>query len=163
MRRTLLLALVPFLSGCGLVEVHGPPSGWQTIQDVDALETMVLTRPCTTGKGVLFLDGAAAALFVLLAGIAVEDVWPPSGQSDEIGLGMGAVSLGVGGLYAFSALKGNGRVNDCRALNARLFEPRRGSLSSVVSYEWLDELSPLPDLGVTAFDPVFGVPVHQDH
>ena len=79
------------------------------------------------------------------------------------GLIMGAASLGIGGLYAFSALKGNGRVNDCRALNARLFKPRRGSLSSVVSYEWLDELSPLPDLGVTAFDPVFGVPVHQDH
>ena len=92
-RKLLALALVPFLSGCGLVKVHGPPSGWQTIQDVDALETMVLTRPCTTGKGVLFLDGAAAALFGLLAGIAVEDSYPPSDTSDEVGLGMGAVSL----------------------------------------------------------------------
>jgi len=54
---------------------------------------MVLTRPCTTGKGVLFLDGAAAALFGLLAGIAVEDSYPPSDTSDEVGLGMGAVSL----------------------------------------------------------------------
>jgi len=162
-RKLLALALVPFLSGCGLVAVHGPPSGWQTIQDVDALETMALTRPCTTGKGVLFLDGAAAALFGLLAGIAIEDSYPPSGQSDEIGLGMGAVSLGIGGLYAFSALKGDGRVNECRALNARLFEPRRGSLSSVVSYEWLDEIFPLRDLGVTGFDPVLGVPIHQDH
>ncbi|SVA86581.1 uncharacterized protein METZ01_LOCUS139435 [marine metagenome] len=164
MKKKLLgLALVPFLSGCGLVFVHGPPSGWQAIQDVDALETMALTQPCTTSKGVLFLDWGAAALFGLLAGIAVEDSYPPSGQSDEIGLGMGAVSLGIGGLYAFSALKGNGRVNDCRALNARLFEPRRGSLSSVVSYEWLDELSPPPGLGITAFDPVFGLPIKQGH
>mgnify|MGYP004133131843 FL=1 len=163
MKKTLLLALAPFLSGCGLTSVQGPLSGWQTIQDLDVLETMALTRPCTTGKGVLFLDGAVAALFGLLAGIAVEDSYPPSDQSDEIGLGMGAVSLGIGGLYAFSALKGNGRVNDCRALNARLFEPRRGSLSSVVSYEWLDELFPLRDLGVTGFDPVLGVPIHQDH
>jgi len=166
MKKNLLaLALVPFLSGCGLRIVHGPPSGWQAIQDVDALETMALTRPCTTSKGVLFLDWGAAAVFGLLAGIALEDSDWGRGSStlDRVGTGMGAVSLGVGGLYALSALKGNGRVNDCRALNARLFEPRRGSLSSVVSYEWLDELSPLPDLGVTAFDPVFGVPVHQDH
>jgi len=163
MKRSLLFSLVPFLSACGLGIVHGPPSGWQAIQDVDALETMALTQPCTTSKGVLFLDWGAAALFGLLAGIAVEDSYPPSGQSDEIGLGMGAVSLGIGGLYAFSALKGNGRVNDCRALNARLFEPRRGSLSSVVSYEWLDELSPPPGLGITAFDPVFGLPIKQGH
>jgi hypothetical protein len=26
------------------------------------------------------------------------------------------------------------------------------------SHEWLDELSPPPDLGVAAFDPVFGLP-----
>ena len=164
MKKKLLgLALVPFLSGCGLVSVHGPPSGWQAIQDVDALETMALTQPCTTSKGVLFLDWGAAALFGLLAGIAVDISYPPSEQLDEVGLGMGAASLVVGGLYAFSALKGNGRVNDCRALNARLFEPRRGSLSSVVSYEWLDELSPPPGLGITAFDPVFGVPIKQGH
>jgi len=163
MKRSLLFSLVPFLSACGLGIVHGPPSGWQAIQDVDALETMALTQPCTTSKGVLFLDWGAAALFGLLAGIAVDTSYPPSGKSDEVGLGMGAASLVVGGLYAFSALKGNGRVNDCRALNARLFEPRRGSLSSVVSYEWLDELFPLPDLGVTGFDPVFRVPMHQDH
>ncbi len=163
MKKALLFALAPFLSGCGLVFVHGPPSGWQAIQDVDALETMALTQPCTTSKGVLFLDWGAAALFGLLAGIAIEDSYPPSGTSDEAGLIMGAASLGIGGLYAFSALKGNGRVNDCRALNARLFEPGRGSLSGVVSYEWLDELSPPPDLGVTGFDPVFRVPMHQDH
>ena len=163
MKKALLLALVPFLSGCGLTFVQGPPSGWQTIQDLDVLETMALTRPCTTGKGVLFLDGAVAALFGLLAGIAVEDSYPPSGQSDEIGLGMGAVSLGIGGLYAFSALKGNGRVNDCRALNARLFEPGLGCVSSVSSYDWLDELSPPPGLAITAFDPVFGLPLKQGH
>ncbi|SVC43326.1 uncharacterized protein METZ01_LOCUS296180, partial [marine metagenome] len=43
MKRSLLFSLVPFLSACGLGIVHGPPSGWQAIQDVDALETMALT------------------------------------------------------------------------------------------------------------------------
>ncbi len=165
MKKTLLFALVPFLSGCGLVFVHGPPSGWQAIQDVDALETMALTQPCTTGKSVLFLDGAAAAFLGILGGFLLEDGdwWRGSSTLDDVGASVGAVSLGIGGLYAFSALKGNGRVNECMALHARLFEPRRGSLSSVVSYEWLDELFPLRALGVTGFDPVLGVPMHQDH
>ena len=158
-KKLLALALVPFLSGCGLVDVQGPPSGWQAIQDVDALETMALTQPCTTSKGVLFLDWGAAALFGLLAGIAVEDSYPPSGTSDEVGLGMGAVSLGIGGLYAFSALKGNGRVNDCRAFNAQVMELGQGGASSLTTHEWLDEIFPLRDLGVTGFDPVF----NQDH
>ena len=163
-KKLLALALVPFLSGCGLVDVQGPPSGWQAIQDVDALETMALTQPCTTSKGVLFLDGAAAAFFGILGVAALEDSdWGRTEGLEAVGAAMGAVSLGIGGLYAFSALKGNGWVNECRALNARLFEARRGSLSSVVSYEWLDELFPLPDLGVTGFDPVFRVPMHQDH
>ena len=78
MKKTLLFALVPFLSGCGLVFVHGPPSGWQAIQDVDALETTALTQPCTTSKSVLFIDGVAAALFGILGGIEIEDNYPPS-------------------------------------------------------------------------------------
>jgi len=163
MKKTLLFALVPFLSGCGLVFVHGPPSGWQAIQDVDALETMALTQPCTTGKSVLFLDGAAAAFLGILGGFVIEDNYQTTSTFGKVDLVLGAASLGIGGLYAFSALRANGRVNDCRALNARLFEPGRGSLSGVVSYEWLDELSPPPDLGVTGFDPVFRVPMHQDH
>ena len=162
-KKLLALALVPFLSGCGLVFVHGPPSGWQAIQDVDALETMALTQPCTTSKGVLFLDGAAVAFLGILGGFVLEDSYPPNGNSEEVMVAMGAALIGAGGVYAFSALRANGRVNDCRALNARLFEPGRGSLSSVVSYEWLDELSPPPGLGITAFDPVFRVPMHQDH
>jgi hypothetical protein len=153
-KKLLALALVPFLSGCGLGIVHGPPSGWQAIQDVDALETMALTQPCTTSKGVLFLDWGAAALFVLLAGIAVEDVWPSSSQSDEIGLGMGAASLGIGGLYAFSALKGNGRVNDCRAFNARLMGLGGGDAVGQASYESLGELFPIPDFRANALFPV---------
>jgi hypothetical protein len=134
MKKTLLFALVPFLSGCGLVFVHGPPSGWQAIQDVDALETMALTQPCTTGKSVLFLDGAAAAFLGILGGFVIEDNYQTTSTFGKVDLVLGAASLGIGGLYAFSALRANGRVNDCRALNARLSEPRRGSLSSVVSF-----------------------------
>ena len=51
--------------------------------------------------------------------------------------------------------------NDCRAFNARLLQERRGDEQA--SHEWLDELFPLPDLGVTGLDPVFGVPINQDH
>ena len=61
------------------------------------------------------------------------------------------------------AIVGLTKVNDCRAFNARVLELRRGGASSVASYEWLDELFPLPDLGVTGLDPVFGVPINQDH
>ena len=57
MKKTLLLALIPLLSGCGLLFVNGPPSGWQEIQDPDQLETMRITQPCTTSKGILLLDG----------------------------------------------------------------------------------------------------------
>ena len=163
------LLLVPLLSGCGQLFVEGPYPGWQQILDRELsdaeIDGLVRTSTCTTSKGVLFLDGMAAAFFGILGVAALEDSdWgQSSSKSEQVGAGMGAVSLGIGGLYAFSALKGNGRVNDCRALNARLFEPRRGSLSSVVSYEWLGELFPLPDLGVTGFDPVFGLPIKQGH
>ena len=134
MKRSLLFSLVPFLSACGLGIVHGPPSGWQAIQDVDALETMALTQPCTTSKGLLFLDGAAVAFLGILGGFVLEDSYPPNGNSEEVMVAMGAALIGAGGVYAFSALRANGRVNDCRALNARLSEPRRASSSSVVSF-----------------------------
>ena len=63
-------------------------------------------------------------------------------------------------MMVFSVIKGSQKVNDCWAFNARVLELRRGGASSVASYEWLDELFPLPDLGVTGLDPVFGVPIN---
>ena len=155
MKKTLLLALIPFLSGCGFAFVKGPPSGWQEIQDVDALGTRVLIQPCTSSRTLVWVDaiagvGGVASMFEYEVG--------GSGSVDEsvgkLGYGLMGLAGGVG------AIVGLTKVNDCRAFNARVLELRRGGASSVASYEWLDELFPLPDLGVTGLDPVFGVPIN---
>ena len=152
MKKTLLLALVPFLSGCGFAFVQGPPSGWQEIQDVDALETRALIQPCTSSRTLVWVDaiagvGGVASMFEYEMG---------SGSVDEslgkLGYGLMGLAGGVG------AIVGLTKVNDCRAFNARLLQERRGDEQA--SHEWLDDLFPLPDLGVTGLDPVFGVPIN---
>ena len=154
MKKTLLLALVPFLSGCGFAFVKGPPSGWQEIQDVDALGTRVLIQPCTSSRTLVWVDAIAGVGGV--ASMFEYEVWGGSGEDYIIKLGYGLMGL-AGGVGAIVGLT---KVNDCRAFNARVLELRRGGASSVASYEWLDELFPLPDLGVTGLDPVFGVPIN---
>ena len=157
-KKTLLaLALVPLLSGCGLVFVHGPPSGWQAIQDVDVLTTMSLLQPCTSSRMLVGVDVLPIPVGV---GIYLD---PAAGdvRSDDILRIIGTGSLILGG--GIGAIVGLNKVNDCRAFNARLMELGQGGASSLTSHEWLDELSPPPDLGVTAFDPVFGLPIKQGH
>ena len=156
MKKTLLLALVPFLSGCGFAFVKGPPSGWQEIQDVDALGTRALIQPCTSSRTLVWVDaiagvGGVASMFEAEGSASVDEI------VEKLGFGLMGLAGGVG------AIVGLTKVNDCRAFNARVLELRRGGASSVASYEWLDELFPLPDLGVTGLDPVFGVPINQDH
>jgi len=135
LRKTLaILLMVPFLSGCGLLFVKGPPSGWQQIQDIDDLETLAITQPCTTtAKGILFLDGGAAAYGVLevVVGSAVSE-----SESAAIGAALAVP-------YLYSAIKGNQKVNESRAFNARLMlERRRGGASSLASHEWLNQQHP---------------------
>ena len=150
----LALALVPLLSGCGLVFVHGPPSGWQAIQDVDVLTTMSLLQPCTSSRMLVGVDVLPIPVGV---GIYLD---PAAGdvRSDDILRIIGTGSLILGG--GIGAIVGLTKVNDCRAFNARLVQERRGDEQA--SYEWLDDLFPLPDLGVTGLDPVFGVPINQN-
>ena len=153
MKKTLLLALVPFLSGCGFAFVQGPPSGWQEIQDVDALGTRALIQPCTSSRTLVWVDaiagvGGVASMFEN-DGHTVDEI------VEKLGFGLMGLAGGVG------AIVGLTKVNDCRAFNARLLQERRGDEQA--SHEWLDELFPLPDLGVTGLDPVFGVPINQDH
>ena len=157
-KKLLALALVPFLSGCGLVFVHGPPSGWQAIQDVDVLTTMSLLQPCTSSRTLVGVD-----VLPIAVGVAVN--LDPGGRTgvkpDDIIRIIGTGSLILGG--GIGAIVGLNKVNDCRAFNARLMELGQGGASSLTSHEWLDELSPPPGLGITAFDPVFGLPIKQGH
>ena len=152
MKKTLLLALIPFLSGCGLGLVKGPAPGWETA-NVEALETMAVSQPCTTGKGVLLVDALFGGAFGLYGLALLVQDWYPVGLA---GLGMAVPFVAAG-------ITGNQKVNECRAFNAHVLELRQGGASSLTSYEWLDELFPLPDLGVTGLDPIFGVPINQDH
>ena len=159
MKKTLLaLALVAFLSGCGLTFVQGPPSGWQEAQDVDALTRMSLLQPCTSSRTLVGVD-------VLPIAVGVAAYLDPGGRTgvrtDEILRIISTGSLILGG--GIGAIVGLNRVNDCRAFNARLMELGEGGASNLTSHQWLDDLFPLPDLGVTGFDPVFRVPMHQDH
>ena len=152
MNKTMLLALVPFLSGCGFAFVKGPPSGWQEIQDVDGLETRALIQPCTSSRTLVWVDAIAGVGGVVSMfdndGHTVDD------NVEKLGFGLMGLAGGVG------AIVGLTKVNACRAFNARVLELREGGASSLTSYEWLDELFPLPDLGVTGLDPVFGVPIN---
>jgi len=158
-KKTLLaLALVPLLSGCGLLFVHGPPFGWQEAQDVDVLTRMSLLQPCTSSGALVGLD----VLAIVMGVVGNVDPNAMGGtRSDEQLKYLLTGSLILGG--GIGAIVGLNKVNDCRAFNARLMELGQGGASSLTSHEWLDELFPLPDLGVTGLDPVFGVPINQDH
>ncbi len=148
-KKLLALALIPFLSGCGLVFVHGPPSGWQAIQDVDVLTTMSLLQPCTSSRTLVGVDVLPIAL-----GVAAN--LDPGGRtgvkSDDIIRIIGTGSLILGG--GIGAIVGLNKVNDCRAFNARLMELGGGGAVGLASYEWLDELSPIPDFRANALFPV---------
>ena len=157
MKKTLLLALIPLLSGCGLLFVNGPPSGWQEIQDPDQLETMAITQPCTgnTRYFWLLLDLMGGAFFGAAAIVGIGD-YSPTAQDRLF-----ATALATP--YLAGAVMNVKKGNDCKAFNARVLELREGSSSNLTSYEWLDEIFPLPDLGITGLDPVFGGPINQDH
>ena len=157
MKKTLLLALIPLLSGCGLLFVNGPPSGWQEIQDPDQLETMRITQPCTgyARYPLLLIDLLGGFIFVAGAIQGIE------GAEDHAQDQLLLTALATP--YLAGAVMNVKKGNDCKAFNARVLELREGSSSNLTSYEWLDEIFPLPDLGITGLDPVFGVPINQDH
>ena len=60
-----ILFIVPFLSGCGLVFINGPPTGWQGAEDADKLEISAIAQPCTTSNDLVRLDGLGAAFAVV--------------------------------------------------------------------------------------------------
>ena len=159
MKKALLLALIPLLSGCGFAFVKGPPSGWQEIQDVDGLVTRALIQPCTSSRTLVWVDAAVGLTGVSGILEGGQDRVGYTHGYDDIVEGLAKILYGAMGLGGgIGAIVGWNRVNDCRAFNARLVQERRGDEQA--SHEWLDELFPLPDLGVTGLDPVFGVPIN---
>ena len=153
MKKALLFALVPFLSGCGVLFVKGPPSGWQEIQDVDALETRALTQPCTSSRTLVWVDAVMGVTG--LGGLFTYEQTPSSQYgytlTDEIEVGLAKTGYGVMGLAAgIGAIVGLNKTNDCRAFNARLLELRRSGAVGQASYEWSDELFPIPDFRANA-------------
>ena len=144
-----ILFIVPFLSGCGLVFVKGPPTGWQGIEDPDQLEISAIAQPCTNSKTLVHLDGAAAALYGLGAfnALLVNDAGFPPGN-----IGPVAFSSILTAITTASVVRGNRKVNDCRAFNVRLLQLRGGGTVGQATYNWLDEFYPAPDFGVASQD-----------
>ena len=128
---------------------------------------MVIAAPCSNGKGLVWLDVLAAtqnALGALIVWQQEEDQYSGVLQEERSSSrpktgGMSPESLVLfvpAAGFLFSALKGNDKVNECRAFRAELIQRSRDRASSLTSYKWLDELFPVPDLVANAFDPVFG-------
>ena len=145
--------------------MNGPAPGWQEIRDVDALERMAVSYPCTSDRTLVWLDGliGVGQLVNLFAYETPHVSETSSTVTEEIEGGIARTFYGVLGLATgVGAIVGLNKTNDCRAFNARLLEPRRSDAVGQASHEWLDELSPPPDLGVAAFDPVFGLPFNLE-
>ena len=143
-----ILFIVPFLSGCGLVFVKGPPTGWQGVEDADQLEISAIAQPCTTSKTLVWLDGSAAAFYALgtfSALLVDEGPGAPSGSTGTL-----VISSIMTAITTASGVRGNRKVNDCRAFNVRLLELRGGGAVGQAAYNWLDEFSPAPDFGVAS-------------
>ena len=150
MKKPLLgFVLFAFLSGCGLTFVQDPPYGWQETQDIDALTRMSLLHPCTSSRALVGLDVLAIALGV--AGNLDPNAMGGT-RSDEALKYVFTGPLILGG--GIGAIMGLNKANDCRAFNARLMELGGGDAVGQASYEWSDELFPIPDFRANALFPV---------
>ena len=149
-KKLLALALVPFLSGCGLVFVNGPPAGWQGVEDADQLEISAITQPCTTSKTLVWLDGLGAAFLFTNAIFSTSAASDPGAPSQT---GTNAIVNAIAGaITTLATVRGNRKANDCRAFNARLLQLRGGGAVGQATHNWLDEFSPAPDFGVAPQD-----------
>ena len=143
-----ILFIVPFLSGCGLVFVKGPPTGWLGVEDADQLEISAIAQPCTTNKTLVWLDGLGAAYSFTNAIFSTSAASDPSAPSQT---GTNAIVNAIAGaITTLAAVRGNQKVNECRVFNARLLQLRGGGAVGQATYNWLDEFYPAPDFGVAS-------------
>ena len=130
-RNTLwLLLLIPSLTGCGLLFVDGPPVGWKDVENPSELEAVALMAPCTNGKTLIYMDAAVAAIYALTFGVIAAD-----DDGYNYGVDEKAQLLAVAGIssgtFGFAAVKGNQRVNECKAFNAHVYQQLRNSAEGV--------------------------------
>ena len=97
-------------TGCSFTMVKGPPPP-PVLPDTDFT--------CTESKAVPAMDGAFATLWLGygIAGLASDG---GGGFEESVGKGGALVATIIGGVTALAALGGNEKVNDCRALRAKL-------------------------------------------
>ena len=119
-RRALwLLVLIPSLTGCGFLFVDGPPVGWENVEDPSELEAVALMTPCTSGKTLIYMDAAMAAIHALYF---LEADWDHGYRAQ------GLLYTGLfAGTFGLSAVTGNRRVNECAAFNAHVYQQLRNS------------------------------------
>ncbi|MAM02937.1 MAG: hypothetical protein CMH51_05280 [Myxococcales bacterium] len=123
-RRTLwILMLIPLLAGCGFLFVDGPPVGWENVEDPSELEAVALMTPCTSGKTLIYMDAALAAIYALgFSAVAFDDDWYYDAKTEGL-LYTGLFS----GTFGLAAVTGNRRINECAAFNAHVYQQLRNS------------------------------------
>lgn len=123
-RKTLwLLLLIPSLTGCGFLFVDGPPVGWENVEDPSELEAVALMTPCTSGKTLIYMDAALAAIYALgFSAVAFDDDWYYDAKTEGL-LYTGLFS----GTFSLAAVTGNQRVDECAAFNAHVYQQLRNS------------------------------------
>ena len=70
---------------------------------------------------------------------------PPPGSTGTL-----VISSIMTAITTASVVRGNRKVNDCRAFNVQLLQLRGGGAVGQATYNWLDEFSPAPDFGVAS-------------
>jgi len=112
MRKFALLIPVLLASGCSLAFVERPPDP-QFRFPGDPVQ-------CTDRSPLPFLDGVAAGLY-MTAGIASYHDDSLTGDEKNAALGIGLL---WGGLLAYSALDGAGKIRECREAKAEYIRER---------------------------------------
>ena len=101
------------------------------------------------------MDGVIAVAGVISAFERPTDDSPGYTTPSEVQAGVERIFSVVAGLAAdVGTIAGIKKVNDCRAFNARVMELGGGDAVGQASYEWLDELFPIPDFRANALFPV---------